>query len=123
MSTASNADPEQDLSGFPLQYPAVEDRRLYRRYVIGIPAQVEIDGVRHDCAITDLSLGGVAVEPTIKCERGASCKLLCDEFYYDDGMRGSVVNLNDTAAHISFALDQDMEAALTMFLVMSPATR
>lgn len=104
-------------------FPAHEDRRLYRRYLVAVPAQLEVGGKSYDCAITDLSLGGVAIEPSFPDAKGEVCHLHTEDFYFPSGMRGKVVNITDSASHISFDLDDDMEAALTMFLVMSPATR
>ena len=76
-----------------------------------------------DCAITDLSLGGVAVIPGKPDWCGRECFLHCDDFFFEPGMRGKVVRATDEILHISFDLDENMESALTMFLVMNPATR
>lgn len=123
MESASAGSDVSRRSNTETANPAKADRRLYRRYAIAIPAKLEAGGQFHDCAMTDLSLGGVALEPALNCQRGDNCRLHCEDFYFDGGMAGIVVNINDHACHIEFKLDQDMEAALTMFLVMSPATR
>lgn len=123
MSDASTGQAPSSAAPSEGANPAAADRRLYRRYAIAIPAEMAIGDQKHVCAITDLSLGGVAVQPAFPDSKGEICRLHCEDFYFDEGMQGRVVNVNQTATHIEFQLDEDMEAALTMFLVMSPATR
>ena len=121
MTTAGGSDTESGANEG--KSPAHDDRRLFRRYPVAVPAELDVNGERQKCAITDLSLGGVAVIPGNPALAGQECHLHCDDFYFEQGMRGRVVHTTSEVVHISFDLDEDMEGALTMFLVMSPATR
>ena len=104
--------------------PAISDRRLYRRYDIGIEAQLIFeDGSTHPCAITDLSLGGGAVEPGAPEWCDQNIRLVWPDLCFEGGLQGRLVHAQKERAHIAFDLDEQMESALTMFLVMSPATR
>ena len=104
--------------------PAASDRRLYRRYDMGLEATILVaDGTCRPCAITDLSLGGAAVIPGDAVWIDHSVRLLWPDLCHEEGLEGRVVGTRGEHAHIAFELDDIMESALTMFLVMSPATR
>ena len=104
--------------------PVGTDRRLYRRYDIGLEATIYCEaGTSCACAITDLSLGGAAVVPGDASWEGQDIRLVWPDLGTAEGLAGRCVGTRADQAHISFNLDEAMESALTMFLVMSPATR
>ena len=108
----------------PDNQPPVEERRLFRRYEFGLKAALtDGHGCRHACAIMDLSLGGAALKPGNPDWKGTTIRLAWTDLGLNDGLTARVVHATDNVAHLAFELDEAQESALTMFLVMSPATR
>lgn len=123
MSSSDVVSPSVKPDGSAQDAQDAKNRRLYRRYAIAVPAELALGDTRFECAITDLSLGGAAIIPGHLAWADQEIRLHCEDFLFDDGMTGRVVRVTEEGAHIKFDLDDDMEGALTMFLVMSPATR
>ena len=104
--------------------PASQDRRLFRRYEFGLDATMICeDGSRQACSITDLSLGGAALDAGRPEWAETNVRLLWPDLDCEGGLEALVVRSTADRAHLSFTLDDAQESALTMFLVMSPATR
>lgn len=96
--------------------PGMLERRLFRRYPSGLPATVIAQGRPHACRITDLSLGGAALEPALPDLDGAPIELTSHGFAFEHPLRGRVVATSRHGMHVVLELDPQTENALARHL-------
>lgn len=106
------------------QAPPDQDRRLYRRYPTGLEAELVSGGGSHPCRVTDISLGGAAVElgPGVRLE-GGEAVLRSPQIAMGFPLPVVVMRAAGSRVSLAFAADEAAEHELTMFLLDSPATQ
>lgn len=114
-----------DGSNLPVAPPA-PDRRLYRRYAIGLGAQVMGPGWTLTGHVIDLSLGGAcfvhADEAAAPVEVAQEVDVRCAGIGRERALPAIVRRFASGRLYLAFILDAPAEDALTLFLMASPAT-
>jgi hypothetical protein len=93
------------------------DRRLYRRYEMGLRARLRVGEAPIDGRITDLSLGGAGFAP----ERGDLVGSVGELAIGETGpcLTCKIVSAAAGCTHLLFLLSESEEAELAMLLVAS----
>lgn len=61
----------------PLDHSANEDRRVYPRVPVALPAFLQSDGIRHHVQLLDISAGGAKLDCPVDLPLGVSVFLDC----------------------------------------------
>ena len=105
-----------DLDGPPLP---LGERRYYRRYPMGLEAMIEINGVTRPVTISDLSLGGAALQPGFPGLIGARVGLKLNGLEPATVLPGRILNVSKNRTHLLFDCMAREQSALITFLISS----
>lgn len=114
--------PSSDVAPGQAVAESLRERRLFRRYGLGLEGRLLAGDRAVDCVIHDLSLGGAGLSPALPELASQTLRLQWDGLAVPDGVRCRVVRTTDRHTHLMFELDEDAEDALTMFLLTRAPT-
>ncbi|GBD43956.1 hypothetical protein HRbin40_01439 [bacterium HR40] len=97
------------------------DRRLFRRYAVGVTGRVLAATGTMACTVHDLSLAGAGISPAFPELVGQRVHLLFDGLDLATGIPARVLRAAADRSHLQFEPDEQAEEALTFFLLMSGA--
>ena len=100
-----------------------KERRLFRRFDMGLEVEIEIDGAAQPGKVFDLSFGGASLSPADEAWKGKSIKIRNPGFGPGIALQGDIVNVVQERCHIRFELDDTAEEALTFFMMTTDETR
>jgi hypothetical protein len=106
-----------------MQIEAQTNRRLFRRFHLGIEVEIDVDGEIHKGRLYDISFGGASVAPADKTWLSKRIVVRNGGLGQGVSLPGDVLNVVDDRCHLRFDLDAAAEDDLTFFLMANDGTR